>query len=174
MQICHQPFGKSKTLLLLLSILVHKYIFYRCRHLFVSTLHFHDEAQVVKYRQQLQDWVKGNVSMCKDSLFIIDEIDKMPSGVLDGLKPFMDFHSNVDGIDFRRATFILLSNTGGREITRRTMEFWQDGKRRESMTYFDFEGKISLGNILNVKSSEITNLANYINHFHCNHFRTDK
>ena len=125
------------------------------RHLFVSTLHFHDEAQVVKYRQQLQDWVKGNVSMCKDSLFIIDEIDKMPSGVLDGLKPFMDFHSNVDGIDFRRATFILLSNTGGREITRRTMEFWQDGKRRESMTYFDFEGKISLGNILNVKSSEI-------------------
>jgi len=114
-------------------------------HLFVSTLHFHDEAQVVKYRQQLQDWVKGNVSMCKDSLFIIDEIDKMPSGVLDGLKPFMDFHSNVDGIDFRRATFILLSNTGGREITRRTMEFWQDGKRRESMTYFDLEGLISKG-----------------------------
>ena len=43
----------------------------------MSSLHFHDEAQVVKYRQQLQDWVKGNVSMCKDSLFIIDEIDKM-------------------------------------------------------------------------------------------------
>ena len=65
----------------------------------------------------------------------------MPPGVLDGLKPFMDFHSSVDGVDFRQATFILLSNTGGREITRRTMEFWQEGRRRETMSYFDLEGK---------------------------------
>ena len=65
----------------------------------------------------------------------------MPPGVLDGLKPYMDFHSMVDGIDFRHATFILLSNTGGREITQKTMEFWQEGRRRGSMAYFDLEGK---------------------------------
>jgi len=114
-------------------------------HLFVSTLHFHDASHAGKYRIQLQDWVRGNVSRCKDSLFIIDEVDKMPPGVLDGLKPFMDFHSNVDGVDFRQATFILLSNTGGREITRRTMEFWQEGRRRETMCYFDLEGLVSKG-----------------------------
>ena len=110
------------------------------RHLFVSTLHFHDDSKVVEYRSQLQNWVRGNVSICQESIFIIDEIDKMPPGVLDGLKPFMDFHSNVDGIDFRKATFLLLSNTGGREITKRTMDFWEEGKKRESMTYFDLEG----------------------------------
>lgn len=114
-------------------------------HLFVSTLHFHDESQAAKYRIQLQDWVRGNVSKCADSLFIIDEIDKMPSGVLDGLKPFMDFHSSIDGIDFRRATFIFLSNTGGREITRRIMKFWQEGRRRESINYFELEGLVSKG-----------------------------
>ena len=76
-------------------------------HLFVSTLHFYDESDVAKYRLQLQDWVRGNVSRCEDSLFIIDEVDKMPPGVLDGLKPYMDFHTTVDGVDFRRATFIL-------------------------------------------------------------------
>ena len=107
----------------------------------MSTLHFHDESQAAKYRIQLQDWVRGNVSKCADSLFIIDEIDKMPSGVLDGLKPFMDFHSSIDGIDFRRATFIFLSNTGGREITRQIMKFWQEGRRRESINYFELEGK---------------------------------
>ena len=64
----------------------------------------------------------------------------MPPGVLDALNPFMDFHASVDGVDFRKATFILLSNTGGREITRRTMDFWQEGRRRESITYFDLEG----------------------------------
>ena len=107
----------------------------------MSTLHFHDESKADKYRLQLQNWVRGNVTHCEESLFIIDEIDKMPAGVLDGLKPFMDFHANVDGVDFRKATFILLSNTGGREITRRTMDFWIEGKMRESMTYFDLEGK---------------------------------
>ena len=114
-------------------------------HLFVSTLHFHDVSEIGKYRIQLQDWVRGNVSQCKDSLFIIDEVDKMPPSVLDGLKPFMDFHSSVDGVDFRQSTFILLSNTGGREITHRTMDFWQEGKRRESMNYFDLEGLVSKG-----------------------------
>ena len=79
--------------------------------------------------------------MCKESLFIFDEIDKMPPGVLDALKPFMDFHDSVDGVDFRKAIFILLSNTGGREITRRTMDFWKEGRRRESINYFDLEGK---------------------------------
>ena len=81
----------------------------------------------------------------------------MPAGVLDGLKPFMDFHSNVDGIDFRKAIFILLSNTGGREITKRTMDFWEEGKKRESMTYFDLEGNFyfiqTLVNISFVKFS---------------------
>ena len=114
-------------------------------HLFVSTLHFYDESDVVKYRLQLQDWVRGNVSRCEDSLFIIDEVDKMPPGVLDGLKPYMDFHTTVDGVDFRRATFILLSNTGGREVTQKTMDFWQEGRQRESMTYFDLEGLVTKG-----------------------------
>merc|ERR1719510_2735740 len=114
-------------------------------HLFLSTLHFQDESKTEKYRVQLQNWIRGNVSACKESLFIFDEIDKMPGGVLDALKPFMDFHTSVDGVDFRKAIFILLSNTGGREITRRTMDFWLEGKRRESITYFDLEGLVSKG-----------------------------
>jgi hypothetical protein len=38
---------------------------------------------------QLQDWIRGNVSQCAYSLFIIDEIDKLPPGVIDGIKPFL-------------------------------------------------------------------------------------
>jgi hypothetical protein len=32
------------------------------------------------------------VSECPQSLFIFDEIDKMPEGVIDAIKPFIDFH----------------------------------------------------------------------------------
>ena len=38
---------------------------------------------------RLQDWIRGNVSECAYSLFIIDEIDKMPPGVINGIKPFI-------------------------------------------------------------------------------------
>ena len=110
-----------------------------------STLHFHDSSKVLEYKQQLQDWVKSNVSACGSSLFIIDEVDKMPAGVLDGLKPFMDYHDSVDGVDFRKAVFVLLSNTGGREITKVALDFWKAGKSRETMTNFDLERLISKG-----------------------------
>jgi len=110
-----------------------------------STTLFPDPSKVVEYQGQLQHWIRGNVSLCPQSLIIIDEIDKMPPGVLDGIGPFMDHHQQVDGIDFRKAIFILLSNTGGREITKIAMDFWREGKSRESMTSHDLEELISKG-----------------------------
>jgi len=116
-------------------------------HFLSSTLHFEDHSHrmVSTYQAQLQRWVRGNVTLCPTSLFIIDEVDKLPAGVLDGIGPYMDHHERVDGLDFRNSVFILLSNTGGREITKITMEFWREGKPRESMTSKDLEGLISKG-----------------------------
>lgn len=81
--------------------------------IYISTLHFHDDRKVLEYQQNLRDWILGNVTRCPDSLFIFDEVDKMPVGVLDALKPFMDHHSVINGIDMSQVIFILLSNTGG-------------------------------------------------------------
>jgi len=41
-------------------------------------------------------------------MFIFDEVDKMPNGVLDGVKPYMDHYSHIKGVDYRRAIFIFL------------------------------------------------------------------
>ena len=41
---------------------------------------------------ELQDWIRGNVTECPQSLFIFDEIDKMGEGIIDAIKPFIDFH----------------------------------------------------------------------------------
>jgi hypothetical protein len=67
-------------------------IFRDCKILFISLL---------KHFIYFQDWIKGNVSECGQSVFIFDEIDKMPVGVIDGLRSFMDFHEVVGGVDFR-------------------------------------------------------------------------
>ena len=66
------------------------------------------------------------MTRCKQNIFIFDEVDKMPPGVLDIVKPFMDYyevgavlinklHSNnymllqhIDGVDYRHNIFIFL------------------------------------------------------------------
>ena len=39
----------------------------------------------------------------------------------------------------------MLSNTGGRQITKKTHDFWESGSLRESLQYSDFEDLISKG-----------------------------
>lgn len=63
-------------------------------------LHLH-YAIFFSLQLHLQDWIRGNVSKCERSLFIFDEIDKMPLGMTNSIKPFIDYHESIDGIDFR-------------------------------------------------------------------------
>lgn len=112
---------------------------------YISTVHFYDERNVQTYQQNLREWVLGNVSRCPETMFIFDEVDKMPIGVLDALRPFMDHHSIIDGVDMSRALFVLLSNTGGKDITTKTFEAWKLGQKREELRYADFENLILKG-----------------------------
>lgn len=113
--------------------------------IYISTVHFHDESKVMEYQQNLRDWILGNVTKCSDTLFIFDEVDKMPAGVLDALKPFMDHHSIIDGTDMSSSIFILLSNTGGKEIAQKTFDFWHQGRNRNELRYADYEQLVLRG-----------------------------
>lgn len=57
---------------------------------------------------QLRSWIQGNVSKCERSLFVFDEVDKMPAKLIDALKPFIDHYEYLEGVDFRKSIFIFL------------------------------------------------------------------
>jgi len=59
-------------------------------------------------QDQLRQWIKGNVSICSRSLFIFDEMDKMPGGIIEAIKPFIDHYVEIDGTDFRKSIFLFL------------------------------------------------------------------
>jgi hypothetical protein len=48
------------------------------------------------------------VKECPRSFFVFDEMDKMPAGIIDTLKPYLDFYENLGGVDYRKATFFFL------------------------------------------------------------------
>lgn len=54
----------------------------------------------------LRNWVETGVRACARSLFIIEETHEVPGGVLDVLKPYLDHHAIIDGVDYRKAIFI--------------------------------------------------------------------
>lgn len=121
-------------------------------HLFVSTLHFPHEQQIKLYQDQLQKWIRGNVSACASSIFIFDEMDKLHPGVIDAIKPFLDYYEQIDGVSYRKAIFIFLSNAGGDLITKVALDFWLAGRKREEIQLKDLEQVLSVG-VFNNKHS---------------------
>ncbi|CAL8277348.1 unnamed protein product [Merluccius merluccius] len=121
-------------------------------HVFTSELHFPHAVQVETYKSQLQHWIRGNVTACAHSMFVFDEMDKMHPGLIDSIKPFLDYYDKLDGVSYRKAIFIFLSNAGGEIITHTTLDFWKSGKDREELELKDVEIPLSLS-VFNNKNS---------------------
>ncbi|XP_018528796.1 torsin family 1 isoform X1 [Lates calcarifer] len=113
-------------------------------HVFTSTLHFPHKSQIDTYKSQLQQWIKGNITNCERSMFIFDEMDKMHPGLIDSIKPYLDYYERLDGVSYRKAIFIFLSNTGGDSIIQTALDFWQAGRNREEIELKDLETSLSL------------------------------
>ncbi|XP_075434798.1 torsin-1A-like [Ascaphus truei] len=121
-------------------------------HLFISTAHFPHDDLVPLYKDQLQSWIRGNVTQCARSIFIFDEMDKMRPGLINAIKPFLDYYDHIDGISYRKAIFIFLSNAGGDLITGVVLDFWRRGKSREDLQLKDVDSVLSVG-VYNNKNS---------------------
>ena len=114
-------------------------------HQIIATHDFPHQSEVDFYKRQLRNLVAGSVSKCSRSLFIFDEMDKMPLGLLDVLKPYLDHYPDVGKIDFRRSIFIFLSNTGGHLINNAVLSHWKEGKKREDISIKQMDKIINLG-----------------------------
>ncbi|CAK6963642.1 torsin-1A-like isoform X1 [Scomber scombrus] len=121
-------------------------------HVFTSELHFPHASQIDNYKSQLQQWIKGNVTNCERSMFIFDEMDKMHPGLIDSIKPYLDYYDKLDGVSYRKAIFIFLSNAGGDSIIQTALDFWKEGRNREEMELKDLETSLSLSVFNNKKS----------------------
>nr|XP_051685470.1 torsin-1A isoform X2 [Oryctolagus cuniculus] len=123
-------------------------------HLFVATLHFPHASNVTLYKDQLQQWIRGNVSACARSIFIFDEMDKMHAGLIDAIKPFLDYYDVVDEVSYQKAIFIFLSNAGAERITDVALDFWRRGRQREDIRLKDMEHALSVSVFNNKNKGE--------------------
>ncbi|XP_061752425.1 prosalusin isoform X4 [Nerophis ophidion] len=84
-------------------------------HRFIPALHFPSAGQVDQYRVQLKNWVQGNLTACARSVFIFDEMERMPRGLVDVLEPFLGPSHVVFGTNYRKALYVFIRRGRGQQ-----------------------------------------------------------
>lgn len=59
-------------------------------------------------QEDLKSWVNGNLTQCGRSVFIFDEMEKMPPGLIDVLEPFLGPSHVVFRTNYRKAIYIFI------------------------------------------------------------------
>ncbi|XP_074251473.1 prosalusin isoform X3 [Saimiri boliviensis] len=77
-------------------------------HHFSPVIHFPHPSHIKRYKKDLKSWVQGNLTACGRSLFLFDEMDKMPPGLMEVLRPFLGSSWVVYGTNYRKAIFIFI------------------------------------------------------------------
>ncbi|KAJ8665340.1 hypothetical protein QAD02_007002 [Eretmocerus hayati] len=103
-----------------------------------------------EYQIQLKKEVEAAVSRCERSLFVFDGVDRMPSGLLDALMPFIDCPTCKARDKKHKSIFIILTNTGSLSIQKQLSQKKEEGLSRQSTTLKDFE-KYIVSDTLNNK-----------------------
>lgn len=112
-------------------------------HQFIPTLHFPLPNRVDEYREELKSWVQGNLTDCARSVFIFDEMDKMPPGLVDVLEPFLGPSHVVFRTNYRKAIYVFISTAGEEVINKLVLEHRQAGRDREEIQLADLQDAIA-------------------------------
>ncbi|XP_072243340.1 prosalusin [Leuresthes tenuis] len=108
-------------------------------HQFVPTLHFPLPKRVSRYKKELKNWVQGNLTECARSVFIFDEMEKMPPGLIDVLEPFLGPSHVVFRTNYRKAIYVFISTTGEEVINQVVLQNRQAGREREEIKLASLE-----------------------------------
>ncbi|XP_034398428.1 prosalusin [Cyclopterus lumpus] len=112
-------------------------------HTFVPALHFPSPDRVKQYREELKRWVLGNLTACARSVFLFEEMEKMPPGVIDILEPFLGPSHVVFRTNYRKAIYVFIGTTGEEVINRKVLESRLAGRDREEIRSDDFQDAIA-------------------------------
>lgn len=112
-------------------------------HRFSPILNFPHAKNINQYKENLKQWIQGNLTACGRSLFLFEEMDKMHPGLIDVIVPFLGPSWVVIGSNYKKAIFIFISNSGGDDINQVALKFWRERRDREEIRLSDVESAIT-------------------------------
>lgn len=110
--------------------------------LFIASRDFPHNDKIDEYRETIIKTIESTVSQCHTNLFVFDETDKLPIGLIDTIKAYIDFYQEVDGLMFRRSVFIFLSNSAAKDIAKTTLGLDKQLVNRNDFQVKQFQAEI--------------------------------
>ncbi|KAB0345774.1 hypothetical protein FD754_022700 [Muntiacus muntjak] len=84
-----------------------------CVKMFISTLHFPHLKNVDLYEEELTDQIRKMQERCRQTLFILDEAEKLHPGLLEALRPHLERQAPSNHrAESKRTIFLFLSGFG--------------------------------------------------------------
>lgn len=108
-------------------------------HKYMGRLDFSVKKNVESYNERIYRDVVEGITDCPRSLFIFDEVDKMPSGVFESLASLVDYNALPNKLDGSKAIVIFLSNLAGVQISDQLAKMLKNGEIRENLKLSSFE-----------------------------------
>ena len=100
----------------------------------ISSYDYPDEDDIDRYEKQIKNLIENQIRTCERSLFVFYELESMPEGLIDVLKPYLRNIPGIHRVNYRKNIFIFLSNVGAKEIITETYRHLKSGKMREEIT----------------------------------------
>ena len=70
-----------------------------------SNIHFINQKSLAQNQEQLIQTLKRQIVKSPSSIFVIDEVDKLPKGFLDVMAPFLAHNGNFEGNVIKKCYF---------------------------------------------------------------------
>ncbi|XP_054728300.1 torsin-like protein [Anastrepha obliqua] len=131
--------GKNYVADMVTEALYEKGVKSRFVHKYMGRLDFSLDKDVQKYNNRIFHDVISGINDCPISLFIFDEVDKMPQGVFESLTSLVDYNALPKKMDGSKAIFIFISNTAGVQISDQLAKMLKNGFMREDIKLSAFE-----------------------------------
>ncbi|KAI4578452.1 hypothetical protein MJG53_011307 [Ovis ammon polii x Ovis aries] len=114
-----------------------------CVKVFISTLHFPHPKNVDLYEEELTDKIRKTQEHCRQTLFILDEAEKLHPGLLEALRPHLECQAPSNRrAESKRTIFLFLSNLGGNIINEVVLNLLKAGQSREEVRMEHLESRL--------------------------------
>ena len=111
---------------------------------FINVPHlFRDRSRTREFAERLHHIIVSSLDRCEQTLFIFEDIHAMNPDILDELLVYTNYPLPLDGIEFRKAIYIFLSNSGATRINEYLNDQFLIGRDRSSI------GQMEMHKIIN-------------------------
>ncbi|XP_060585621.1 torsin-1A-like [Ruditapes philippinarum] len=116
-------------------------------HFLSATKDFPHDNMLEEYKKMLKMKMERAVKECSRSLFIIDEMDKLPPGLIDTIRPYVDYYDHEEGTYFNKFLFLFLSKTGGDSLFKHVAQSYTRGYDRRELRLNDMEEIVRMSSL---------------------------